>query len=169
MATQYPPHPNREPFSQPRARRTEIPATDVAGKFNPNEEHAIASKLPYNHENDDGIDVIGYWAISAALWYVIGRERLVSRSTFIMLQQIHRLFILAAPLLVFPRLLAFLAQTTPQASALEALGKKQKAGHYDDLTPLEGFLAQQVGWGLVCVAGVLICIVSTPTGDPISI
>lgn len=77
MATQYPPPPSREPFSQPRARRTETPAFDVSGKLNLDEEHAIASKLPYNHENDDGIDVIGYWAISAALWYAVaGTTRL---------------------------------------------------------------------------------------------
>lgn len=76
-----------------------------------------------------------------------------------MLRLLRRLFLLAIPLLLFPRLLAFLAQSNNDPSFNLASSHK-KGQHYDDLTPLEKLLAQQLGWGCVGVAVVLACIVS---------
>jgi hypothetical protein len=75
-----------------------------------------------------------------------------------MLRLLRRLFLLAIPLLLFPRLLAFLAQSNNDPSFNLASSHK-KGQHYDDLTPLEKLLAQQLGWGCVGVAVVLACIV----------
>lgn len=79
---------------------------------------------------------------------------------------------MAIPLLLFPRLLAFISQSpaplhhlSASASSSSGSGKHARGSHYDDLTPLEKVLAQQLGWGCVGVGVVLACIVSTPFSD----
>ncbi|KAH8083088.1 hypothetical protein HD553DRAFT_313222 [Filobasidium floriforme] len=149
MTTQYPPPPSRDPPPElPRRRNVNtseptIPAGPSTSHEDPSVMDSIKSKLPFTHEHeegdDDSFDVIGYWAITALSW----------------------LFLLAIPLLLFPRLLAFLAQSNNDPSFNLASSHK-KGQHYDDLTPLEKLLAQQLGWGCVGVAVVLACIIASP-------
>ncbi|KAI5452349.1 hypothetical protein NCC49_000910 [Naganishia albida] len=106
---------------------------------------SIREKLPHALEedarslDDDGFDVISYWAIGASAWFAT----------------------LALPLLLFPRLLLFLAQTRPAGESFLSKSSHHRDQHYDDLTPLEKFLCTQLGLGIVVVMG--LCLLAIPS------
>jgi hypothetical protein len=68
-----------------------------------------------------GLDLVSIWGLAAAAWWVLN------------VPAHPRFAILAIPLLLFPRILLFFAQTPVNpASTLDA--------HYDSLSPLESYL-----------------------------
>jgi hypothetical protein len=183
MTTSYPPPPSRDPPPSLPRRRNDLRSTSPVSSSTSTRTGTpamdpIRSKLPLrgtgqgnqsketDHE-EEGFDVIGYWAIASVCWYAIDAtvcalgKSLISTSPTIS----HRLFVMAIPLLLFPRLLAFISQSPApfqhlSTSSSSGSGKHSRGSHYDDLTPLEKVLAQQLGWGCVGVGVVLACIVS---------
>lgn len=63
----------------------------------------------------------------------------------------HRFALLSLPLLLFPRILVFFSQTPPAQSLLQQQ-QQSREDHYDDLTPLERFLALSLSLGLLAQA-----------------
>ncbi|ORY33807.1 hypothetical protein BCR39DRAFT_557032 [Naematelia encephala] len=100
------------------------------------------------HLQEGALDEISIWALAASAWFSI----------------------LAVPLLLFPRLLVFFAQTPPSTSLLSTSSHTPDRNHYDTLTPLESFLCLTLSIGLFSTAlTTLLCLVPTytpPTTNP---
>ena len=73
-----------------------------------------------------------------------------------------RFTVLALPLLLFPRILLFFAQTPPP-SIVAAAGLDRD--HYDTLTPLESFLTLSLALGLITLA-LLVFLILVPSYTP---
>ncbi|RSH91943.1 hypothetical protein EHS25_009313 [Saitozyma podzolica] len=91
------------------------------------------------HLQEGGLDVVSTWGLGAAAWFVI----------------------LAIPLLLFPRILLFFAQTKPSAFEITDLDRE----HYDSLTPLESFLCLTLSLGLIACS-LITLFVLVPTYEP---
>lgn len=77
MTSQYPPPPSRDPPpplpDRPLRQRTKgkPPAVPSLSKDGDNLVDSIKAKLPYDFDgegDEEGLDVVGYWAVAAGCW-----------------------------------------------------------------------------------------------------
>jgi hypothetical protein len=114
------------------------PDTSLHASFKAAEEKARAAV----HLQEGNLDTISIWGLAVTAWYVACLETCM----YIML--IHRFSALALPLLLFPRIILFFAQSpaSPHVSA------SSRDDHYDTFTPLESFLILILSLGLFTLA-----------------
>ncbi|WVR09763.1 hypothetical protein IAU60_006839 [Kwoniella sp. DSM 27419] len=116
-----PPPPPRHPAAS--SLGDSIPGT-LGQAYRSAEEKARAAV----HLQEGGLDAISVWGLALAAW----------------------LAVLALPLLLFPRILLFFAQTPPAGtSAFSTAGRDD---HYDALSPLESTLCLTLSLGLLAVS-----------------
>jgi hypothetical protein len=154
MGTSKPPLPPRHPETSTGG--------SLSAAYRQAEEKAKAAV----HLQEGGLDSVSIWGLAASAWCV--SPCIPQQISYI---ETHgaddRFALLGIPLLLFPRILLFFAQTPP-ATLATAAGLDRD--HYDTLTPLESFLCLSLSVGLFAMALISLFVIAPsytpPTSNP---